>query len=456
MSKIANLLPWAAASVLFLSSPGAFASAEGLRDAARAVESGRYDEALVILRPLVDGGEPEAQSLLAVMYMNGWGVERDFGQGKDLLEKAASRGNPRAAFTLGRLYATGDGVPRDCDRALTYFQAPAEAGNPIAQFNLAELYATGGLCVGKDPARAAALYRSAAEKGNPVAQHALAAMYAVGEGVDKDMTEALIWYRRAAERGHAPSQGTLGYLYEIGEGVPRDPDQAAEWYRKGAAGGDELSKGRLRVMEAGGAPPGVDPEAFEAGLTAPAAMVAREVARIEATEVMLALAERGMTIELDGRVVTRDSAGDYRARVEAQRSALEAALARREVAEVAGEYSVGASGDCADVHSLWAGAVAEGSITTASLSLDGNDFTMRHPVPGDATGVLELPGVIVEDTLVFADPANADYVLVGRASEGWIVVSPDADAVLGAWPAGAGVPDRSALERCRVTLVRKP
>ena len=456
MSKTASLFPWAAAAVLLLFSPAGQASAEGLRDAVRARGSGRYEEALVILRPLVDQGDPEAQSLLAVMYMNGWGVERDFGQGKDLLEKAASRGNPRAAFSLGRLYATGDGVPRDCDRALTYFQAPAEAGNPIAQFNLAELYAAGGLCVEQDPARAAALYRSAAENGSPVAQHALAAMYAVGEGVDKDMTEALIWYRRAAERGHAPSQGTLGYLYEIGEGVPRDRDEALQWYRKGAAGGDELSKGRLRVLEAGAPPAGVDPEAFEAGLTAPAPMVAREVARIEAMEVMLALAERGMTIEIDGRAVTRDNVGGYRTRVEAQRKALEAALARRDVAEITGEYSLGASGACANVHSVWAGAVVDGTLASASLSRDGNDFTMRHPLPGDEAGALEVPGVIVENTLVFADPANSDYVLVGRVSEGWIVVSPDPDTVLGAWPATAAAPDRSALERCRVTLVRQP
>jgi TPR repeat protein len=427
-----------------------------MRDAARALEAGRYEEALVILRPLADAGDPEAQSTLAGMYINGWGVEPDFAEGMALLERAASRGNARAAFNLGRLYATGEGVPRDCERALTYFHAPAEAGNPLAQINLADLYATGGLCVTRDPARAAALYRSAAEKGNPVAQHALASMYAVGEGVDKDMTEALIWYRRAAERGHAPSQGTLGYLYEIGEGLPRDPEEALAWYRKGAAGGDELSRGRLRVLEAGPAPEGVDPTAFEAGLTAPARMVAREISRIESMEVMLALAERGMTIELDGRAVDRDNVGSYRARVEQERKALEAALARRDVAEVAGEYSASASGACANVHSAWAGAVAEGAITGVSVSQDGNDFTMRHALEEEGAGPLEVPGVIVEDTLVFADPGNGDYVLVGRVSDGWIVVSPDPDAVLGTWPAWADAPSRAELERCRITLVKQP
>jgi TPR repeat protein len=449
----ATLLHAAAAAVLLLCAASAFASPEALRDAVRAVESGRYEEALVILRPLADAGDPEAQTILAGMYMNGWGVEKEFAQGLVLLEKSASKGNARAAFNLGRLYATGEGVPRDCERALTYFHAPAEAGNPLAEINLADLYATGGMCVTRDAARAAALYRSAAEKGNADAQHALASMYAVGEGVEKDMTEALIWYRRAAERGNAPSQGTLGYLYEIGEGVPRDPDEARAWYEKGAAGGDELSKGRLRLMDAGPVPAGVDPTAFEAGLTAPARLVAREVGRLESMGVMLALAERGMTIEIDGRAVTRDNVDGYRARVEAERKALDAALARRGAADVAGEYSVGASGACANVGSAWAAAVSQGAITRASLSRDGNDFTMSHTLGGDAEGPLEVPGVIVEDALVFADPGNGDYVLVGRVSDGRIVFSPDPDAVREAWP---GAPSRAELESCRVTLVRQP
>ena len=60
------------------------------------------------LQKLASAGNPQAEYLLAVFYLNGLGGPRDVVQAKTWLEKAAGHGNAPAAFSLARLYAESD------------------------------------------------------------------------------------------------------------------------------------------------------------------------------------------------------------------------------------------------------------------------------------------------------------------------------------------------------------
>ena len=60
------------------------------------------------LQKLASAGNPQAEYLLAVFYLNGLGGPRDVAQAKTWLEKAAGHGNAPAAFSLARLYAEAD------------------------------------------------------------------------------------------------------------------------------------------------------------------------------------------------------------------------------------------------------------------------------------------------------------------------------------------------------------
>jgi hypothetical protein len=57
------------------------------------------------------GGDPAAQERLALSYLEGWGVDRDYDKARDWYEKAAAQDDPGGHFGLAVLYALGWGVP---------------------------------------------------------------------------------------------------------------------------------------------------------------------------------------------------------------------------------------------------------------------------------------------------------------------------------------------------------
>ncbi len=58
-------------------------------------------------------GDPAAQERLALSYLEGWGVDRDYEKARDWYEKAAAQDDPGGHFGLAVLYALGWGVPAD-------------------------------------------------------------------------------------------------------------------------------------------------------------------------------------------------------------------------------------------------------------------------------------------------------------------------------------------------------
>ncbi|MGB7631437.1 MAG: tetratricopeptide repeat protein [Candidatus Deferrimicrobium sp.] len=148
------------------------AIAEPFEDATKAYYRGDYQTAYRLIKPLAEGGLPEAQ------------------------------------FNLGLMYEMGQGVPRDYAEALKWYRRAAEQGN----------------------AKALKWYRKAAEQGNAEAQFNLGLMYDERLGVPQDYAEAVKWYRKAAEQGFAEAQTNLGIMYFTGQGVPKDDVLAHMWF----------------------------------------------------------------------------------------------------------------------------------------------------------------------------------------------------------------------------------
>ena len=224
---------------------------DSLQEGVAAIREGRYEEAIELVLPLAERGDPQAENIMGAMYMNGWGVELNIAEALRWYGLAAEHGDARAYFNLGQMYATGNGVDQDCDKALDFFSKPAEAGDPIAQVNLGGLYADGSECVPQDDSSAVRWYRAAADQGDSLGQHGIGSFYARGKGVDQDFVEAMAWYRKAAEQGHRESQSTLGSMYQFGEGVEPDLDTAMKWYRLAAEQGHEGAQERLKSLEVG-------------------------------------------------------------------------------------------------------------------------------------------------------------------------------------------------------------
>ena len=243
--------------------------------------------------------DSQAQYLLGVRYLYGWGVKANFGDAVSWLKKAAKAGNGKALYELGVLYENrGDlmGCTSSSEsrtKAIGCYQKAAEAGDANATANLAYDYSIGrGVtadesqaialyqkCLQIDPDQSRAHnnigvifearyrraladgrrdsgseelreemlhhYREADRLGFALAAKNLGFLSYDGTLVNQDFHEAYIRFDTAAERGIADAHRMLGQMHENGEGVPITYRDAAYHYRLAALGGDTEALRRL-------------------------------------------------------------------------------------------------------------------------------------------------------------------------------------------------------------------
>jgi localization factor PodJL len=163
------------------------------------------------------------------------------------LAAQANIGNPKAELLLGLDYLDGQGTAVNEAEAARWLERAASQGNALAQYRLGTLYER-GRGVPADGTKAIQLYGAAAKLGNLKAMHNLAVAYAEGTNVKKDPAQAALWFTRAANFGLADSEFNLAVLYERGLGVPQSLADAYKWYAIAAAQGDTDSKVRIDAL----------------------------------------------------------------------------------------------------------------------------------------------------------------------------------------------------------------
>ena len=99
-----------------------------------------YDKAFQILHSLAKSGDSRAQSDIAGMYFNGWGVKTDYKKAFFWYEMASKNGNTYAQYKLGDMYWNGFGVDVNTDTAQIWWKKAADKGYKDAQFNLPYQY----------------------------------------------------------------------------------------------------------------------------------------------------------------------------------------------------------------------------------------------------------------------------------------------------------------------------
>ncbi len=103
------------------------AGADGIDDAAAAMDAGDHSRALLLLRPLARDGNADAQYLLGSLFSSGGtGVAQDGKEAVKWLERAAGQGHHQAANTLGMMYVSGLGVKIDETEAKKWFALAAK------------------------------------------------------------------------------------------------------------------------------------------------------------------------------------------------------------------------------------------------------------------------------------------------------------------------------------------
>lgn len=86
----------------------------------RAYSRGQFAKAIEEFRPLVEHGDPKAQMMTGLMYLQGNGYARSAEKAAVWLYKAATKGDHNAQLVLGSQLLYGQGIPRDLPAALMW------------------------------------------------------------------------------------------------------------------------------------------------------------------------------------------------------------------------------------------------------------------------------------------------------------------------------------------------
>jgi TPR repeat protein len=148
----------------------------------------------------------------------------------------AQSGDREAPYLMALIYLEGRLVPRDFAMARSWMLKSAEQGYVPAQAGMGEMYLNGIRHNGVIPdyVEAERWLHLAATQGDADAQLWL------GNGYEREYfgtlnhREALRWLRKAAAQGLPDAQFSLGQMYEDGAGVPKSDAMAASWYRRAA------------------------------------------------------------------------------------------------------------------------------------------------------------------------------------------------------------------------------
>lgn len=223
-----------------------------------AFQRGFYLTAFKLALPRAETGDPAAQTLIAELYWNGFGIGRDQKKAVDWYRFAAEAGNREAQFAYANILLRGKVVPLDKETGTRFMLAAAKQNHPQANFNYAQILTASRPTYGGFKA-AMPYYRFAADAGISDAQYAIATMHAQAQGVPyNDFKEARKWMRRAAEGGFDTAQVELGIWLATGKGGDKDEGAAFNWFSRAALAGNAIAQNRLAHMLANGVGAGRD------------------------------------------------------------------------------------------------------------------------------------------------------------------------------------------------------
>ena len=146
-----------------------------------------------------------------------------------LLRPLAENGQPLAQLLLGRIYVHSNSVTRDCGSGVSWLIRASDLGNAEAAFELADLYKRGH-CVAPNESIALNWYIKAAEEGYPAAPNAVAEIYLGSDKLAPDYPASLRWFLRAVRLFDKSACFHIGTIYAQGRGVPTDYKEAYKWF----------------------------------------------------------------------------------------------------------------------------------------------------------------------------------------------------------------------------------
>lgn len=173
-------------------------------------------------------GDEESQMWLGLVYMNGWGAQRNYAAANRWFTLAAAQGNDKAKVYLGVMYLKGLGTTKNYREALSYFTS-AGARSPEALNNLGYMYSH-GYGVKRDYQKAVSFFVRSVDGGCSSARFSLGELYLNGLGVEKDSNKALVLFQDAANQREPHAMYYLGVMHMDGSPTGANKAEALKWF----------------------------------------------------------------------------------------------------------------------------------------------------------------------------------------------------------------------------------
>ncbi|MEW7008070.1 tetratricopeptide repeat protein [Lentilitoribacter sp. EG35] len=188
------------------------------------------DDAVFWYDQAAKNGDASAQYKLALLLTNGKYAEKDEKRARELMQKSAEGGNPKAQFNYAQLLVSERPGPKGIEDALPFFESAAARGIPDAQYALSQIYVNEIDVSEQKRALARRHLISAARAGYDTARLDLAIWLIDGVGGDRDFEAGFEWMRLAALKGNVIAQNRLAHLYIQAIGTVGNPIEAGRWY----------------------------------------------------------------------------------------------------------------------------------------------------------------------------------------------------------------------------------
>ena len=122
-----------------------FAACGKESDPLKAFESGDYETAFKLWLPMAEGGDPDAQNYLGILYYLGFGTNKDYKKALEWYGRAAAAGHPDAQRNYGDMIHFGRGTAKDNYQAYKWYFAASQQGNKSAAREIEVIAASGNL-----------------------------------------------------------------------------------------------------------------------------------------------------------------------------------------------------------------------------------------------------------------------------------------------------------------------
>ena len=211
------------------------------------------DKSYSLLNKALASGNAWAMLQMAKEMLFAWTFRKNVNRGIMLLKKCMDAGIPESFDIMADLYKDGTGVEKNQDKALEYYNKAIERGYYESYESLGFMYIldpedSQQLNTEENQKKAISYFRKGVDLEVPGCLSALAMCYREGYGVPVKEEQSLIWYKKAAGLGDRFSCYQVGYMLYYGKGCNKDDIQAWEWLSKGKEMGDSACNYMLGIM----------------------------------------------------------------------------------------------------------------------------------------------------------------------------------------------------------------